>query len=88
MDILLCLLERQGDVVSPDELLAGVWRGINVEPAALRVQINVLPRLLPRPTQTPATYPRSPAARIASSPLWRHIEARAVLRECGLDPPT
>jgi predicted ATPase len=46
MDILLCLLERQGDVVSPDELLASVWRGINVEPAALRVQISVLRKAL------------------------------------------
>ncbi|MDB5480007.1 MAG: hypothetical protein JWO83_1060 [Caulobacteraceae bacterium] len=46
MDILLYLLERQGDVVSPDELLASVWRGINVEPAALRVQISVLRKAL------------------------------------------
>jgi predicted ATPase len=46
MDILLCLLERQGDVVSPAELLASVWRGISVEPAALRVQISVLRKAL------------------------------------------
>jgi predicted ATPase/DNA-binding winged helix-turn-helix (wHTH) protein len=46
MDILLCLLEREGDVVSPDELLAGVWRGVNIEPAALRVQISVLRKAL------------------------------------------
>jgi len=46
MAILLCLLERRGDVVSPAELLASVWRGINVEPAALRVQISVLRKAL------------------------------------------
>jgi predicted ATPase/DNA-binding winged helix-turn-helix (wHTH) protein len=42
MDILLCLLERHGDVVSVQELLSGVWRGVNVEPSALRVQVSVL----------------------------------------------
>ena len=45
-DILLCLLERPGDVVSPDELLTSVWRGLNVEPTALRVQISVLRKAL------------------------------------------
>jgi predicted ATPase/DNA-binding winged helix-turn-helix (wHTH) protein len=45
-DILLCLLERQGEVVSPAELLASVWPGINVEPAALRFQISVLRKAL------------------------------------------
>jgi predicted ATPase/DNA-binding winged helix-turn-helix (wHTH) protein len=42
MDILLCLLERHGDVVSVPELLSRVWRGVNVEPSALRVQVSVL----------------------------------------------
>jgi predicted ATPase/DNA-binding winged helix-turn-helix (wHTH) protein len=46
MDMLLCFLERPGDVVSHDELLASVWRGLNVEPTALRVQISVLRKAL------------------------------------------
>jgi predicted ATPase/DNA-binding winged helix-turn-helix (wHTH) protein len=46
MDILLCLLERQGDVVSSNELLASVWRGLNVEQTALRAQISVLRKAL------------------------------------------
>ena len=46
MDILLCLIERQGDVVSYNELLASVWRRTNVELSAMRVQISVLRRTL------------------------------------------
>jgi predicted ATPase len=46
MDILLCLLEHQGDVVSPDELLEAAWRGINVEPTSLRHQISKLRKVL------------------------------------------
>ena len=46
MDILICLIERQGDVVSPDELLGRVWRGVAVEAAALRVQVSALRKAL------------------------------------------
>lgn len=46
VDILLCLLERQGEVVSPDELLASAWPGLNVDPTALRFQISGLRRAL------------------------------------------
>ncbi|HEY1926156.1 MAG TPA: winged helix-turn-helix domain-containing protein [Caulobacteraceae bacterium] len=46
MDVLLCLLEHQDEVVSPDELLARAWHGVNVEPATLRVQIGELRRAL------------------------------------------
>ena len=45
-DILQCLLEHQGDVVSPDDLLAGAWRGLNVEQTALRFQISGLRKAL------------------------------------------
>jgi hypothetical protein len=68
MDILLCLLERQGDVVSSAKWLTLVWRGLNVEPAALRFQISGRRKALAEPTQAPATHPPSPAAGIASSP--------------------
>ena len=46
MDILLCLLEREGDVVSADELFRRVWRGVNVEPSTLRVQVSALRKTL------------------------------------------
>ena len=45
-DLLLCLVEREGEVVSPDELLGRVWRGVNVQPAALRVQVSALRKAL------------------------------------------
>jgi predicted ATPase len=46
MDILLRLIEREGEVVSPDELLDSVWRGVKVEPGALRVQVSALRKVL------------------------------------------
>jgi predicted ATPase/DNA-binding winged helix-turn-helix (wHTH) protein len=46
MDILLRLIEREGELVSPDELLASVWRGVNVDPTALRVQMSALRKSL------------------------------------------
>jgi predicted ATPase len=46
MDILLRLVEHEGEVVSAEELLASAWRGVNVEPTALRVQISVLRKAL------------------------------------------
>jgi len=46
MDILLCLLEHDGDVVTPSELLLRVWRGVNVEPSAIRVQVSALRKAL------------------------------------------
>ncbi|HSZ52566.1 MAG TPA: winged helix-turn-helix domain-containing protein [Caulobacteraceae bacterium] len=46
MDILLCLLERNGDVVSVQELLSRVWRGVTVDPGALRVQVSKLRKAL------------------------------------------
>src|ERR1700761_5387308 len=46
MDLLLCLLESDGEVVSADHLLDHVWRGVNVEAAALRVQVSALRKVL------------------------------------------
>jgi DNA-binding winged helix-turn-helix (wHTH) protein len=73
MDILQCLLERQGDVVSPDELLAIVWRGLNVEQTALRVQISLLRKALAE---------ADPGARYVSN-----LPGRGYCFEYGLDPP-
>ena len=46
MDILLSLIEREGELVSPEELLDRVWRGVNVAPSALRVQVSALRKAL------------------------------------------
>ena len=46
MDLLLCLLEREGEVVGTDELLERVWRGVNVESTSLRFQVNALRKAL------------------------------------------
>src|SRR5579859_5961645 len=78
MAILLCLLERRGDVVSPAELLASVWRGINVEPAALRVQISVLRKAL---------ADADPGARYVSTVAGRgYCFVAPVLREANSAP--
>ena len=79
MDILLCLLERQGDVVSHDELLVSVWRGVNVEPAALRFQISVLRKALAE---------ADPGARYVSNVAGRgYCFVAPVLREANSTPP-
>jgi DNA-binding winged helix-turn-helix (wHTH) protein len=46
LEILIVLLERAGEVISKQELLARVWPRILVEPASLTVHINALRRQL------------------------------------------
>ncbi|WP_137128119.1 winged helix-turn-helix domain-containing protein [Roseomonas sp. HF4] len=45
-DILVALLERAGEVVGKDELIARVWPGISVEEANLRVHVAALRKVL------------------------------------------
>src|SRR3954451_3331713 len=45
-DILIQLVERAGQVVTHQELLASVWPGINVEAANLRVHVSALRKAL------------------------------------------
>lgn len=45
-DLLLALVERQGQVVTKDELLDSVWSGLVVEENNLTVQVSALRRLL------------------------------------------
>lgn len=77
-DLLLCLIERAGDVVSPDELLDRVWRGVNVEPAALRVQVSALRKAL-GDSDTSAGYVSNVAGR-------GYCIATPVLREAATAP--
>jgi len=46
LDILIALLERAGDLVTKDELMARVWPNTFVEPANLTVHIAALRRAL------------------------------------------
>jgi DNA-binding winged helix-turn-helix (wHTH) protein len=46
LEVLVVLLERPGEIISKQELLARVWPGIFVEPANLTVHISALRRQL------------------------------------------
>jgi adenylate cyclase len=48
LDILGVMLERAGEVVSKDEIIAAVWPGTVVEDSNLTVQVSTLRRLLDR----------------------------------------
>src|SRR5262245_16374138 len=45
-DLLLALVQRQGQVVTKDELMAEVWPGTVVEESNLQVQISALRKVL------------------------------------------
>ncbi|HET7237611.1 MAG TPA: transcriptional regulator [Terrimicrobiaceae bacterium] len=45
-DLLIALLERPGEVVRKQELVARIWAGLAVEESNLKVQIAVLRRIL------------------------------------------
>ena len=46
LQILIVLLERPGELVSKQELMARVWPDVFVDPANLTVQISALRRML------------------------------------------
>jgi TolB-like protein len=46
LDILALLINRRGDVVTKDEIIANVWRGAFIEGSNLTVQISALRRVL------------------------------------------
>ena len=46
LDILIMLIERAGELVSKEELMAGVWPNTFVEPANLTVHVAALRRVL------------------------------------------
>ncbi len=46
VEILLALVERAGDLVSKQELVARVWPGLHVDDGALRVHISALRKVL------------------------------------------
>ena len=61
MRLLMCLIERAGDIVSIDELLDGVWSGVNVAPDSVYQAVASLRRILGDDPKQPvyiATVPR------------------------------
>ena len=80
MDLLLCLLEREGEIVTPEELLGHVWRGVTVEPAALRFQVGALRKALGE---------ADPDGRYVSNVAGRgYCFVAPVLREAAITPPS
>jgi len=46
LDLLIALIERAGEVVSKQELIARAWAGVTIEESNLKVQIAMLRRIL------------------------------------------
>src|SRR5947209_890187 len=73
MQLLLCLAEHAGQVVSIDELLNQVWSGVIVTPDSVYQAVASLRRLLgddPRQPTYIATVPRLGYRMIASVTPW------------------
>jgi TolB-like protein/DNA-binding winged helix-turn-helix (wHTH) protein/Flp pilus assembly protein TadD len=78
LDILGVLIERAGEVVSKDEIIAAVWPGTVVEDSNLTVQISALRRVLDRE--------RSEGSCIQTVPGRGYRFAAKVIR-CETNPP-
>ena len=78
LDILGVLIERAGEVVSKDEIIAAVWSGTVVEDSNLTVQLSALRRVLDRG--------RSNASCIQTVP-GRGYRFAAKVSRLGADPP-
>ena len=86
MRLLLCLAERQGEVVSIEELLGKVWMGVNVSPDSVYQAVTSLRRELEDDAKQPKyieTVPRLGYRMVADVGPW---EAGDVLRSCGSRP--
>jgi DNA-binding winged helix-turn-helix (wHTH) protein len=78
LDILGVLIDRAGEVVSKDEIIAAVWPGTVVEDSNLTVQISALRRVL--------DHGQPNASFIQTVPGRGYCFAARVTR-CGTDPP-
>ena len=66
LEVLNVLVERQGDLVSRDEIMSAVWSGTAVEEANLTVQISTLRRIIDDRREGQARFDPSPGAAIGS----------------------
>ncbi len=82
--LLMCLIERAGDIVSIDELLDRVWSGVNVAPDSVYQAIASLRRILGDDPKQPvyiATVPRLGYQLVAPVRPWdESVAAPAVAR--------
>ena len=85
LDVLRVLLERPGDLVSRDEIMAAAWPGIVVEDNNLTIQIAALRRVLDQDRANGSSSRQSRAAATALS--RRLLESTAVrtrlFRQCS-----
>jgi len=78
LDILGLLIERVGEVVSKDEIVAAVWPGTVVEDSNLTVQISALRRVLDRGRANGSCI---------QTVSGRGYRFAARVTRCGADPP-
>ena len=78
LDILGLLIERVGEVVSKDEIVAAVWPGTVVEDSNLTVQISALRRVLDRGRANGSCI---------QTVSGRGYRFAAKVTRCGTDPP-
>jgi DNA-binding winged helix-turn-helix (wHTH) protein len=81
LDILGVLIERAGEVVSKDEIVAAVWPATVVEDSNLTVQISALRRVLDR------GQPNGSCIQTVPGRGYRFV-APATRRAAGMDPDT
>jgi hypothetical protein len=83
LEILIVLLERPGQLVSKQELMARVWPNLFVEPANLTVHISALRRALCDGRDGKSVHYQYPWARL----LLRRLNQGARRRELNAEQP-
>ncbi len=79
MDLLVCLAQRTGEVVSIDDLLTQVWSGVNVSPDSVYQAVASLRRQLGDDSKQPiyiATVPRRGYRMLAAVSPWTEPDRR------------
>jgi transcriptional activator of cad operon len=85
MRLLMCLVERRGQVVNVEELISRVWGGVSVSPDSVYQAITALRRQLGDDPRKPAyieTVPRLGYRLIAETAQWMDAESND-----GIDEP-
>lgn len=98
MQLLLCLAEHAGEVVSIDDLLNQVWSGVNVSPDSVYQAVTSLRRVLGDDRKQPtyiATVPRLGYRMVATVRPWpdrviadQSIAQTGSARDVDSEPPT
>ena len=83
LDVLAILANRQGALLSKDEIMAAAWPGIVVDDNNLAVQISALRRVLDRKRDRGQLHPDGTRARL---PLCRTGDADQLRGPAGSSP--